>query len=224
MRTARWNIHRAMVVVVCIGGGRADRAKLDAADSAELPASAIRSRHGLRFRAWPSCTVRGSRQRSSVVIFQAFNDTWVWDGSNWTQKSPQTSPPGRQGHAMAYDAAHGQVVLFGGMEPNDNKLNDTWVWDGANWTQQFPQASPPERYLHAMAYDSAHGQVVLFGGTDSNRNYLDDTWVWDGANWTEKTPLTQPAGAGWPCAGFRFGPRSSGLVRRTGQGPHLWFE
>ena len=30
-----------------------------------------------------------------------FNDTWVWDGTNWTQKSPITSPPGRFWHAMA---------------------------------------------------------------------------------------------------------------------------
>ena len=32
----------------------------------------------------------------------------------WIQDSPGTSPSARYGHAMAYDAAHGQVVLFGG--------------------------------------------------------------------------------------------------------------
>ena len=46
---------------------------------------------------------------------------------------------------MAYDSAHGQVVLFGGQDANLNALNDTWVWDGTNWTQKFPQTIPPAR-------------------------------------------------------------------------------
>jgi uncharacterized protein (TIGR03437 family) len=108
---------------------------------------------------------------------------------NWTQQNPQTSPPAREGHAMAYDSGHGQVVLFGGYG-GSNYLNDTWVWDGSNWTQMFPQTSPPARAQHTMAYDSAHSQVVLFGGSSNVSFY--DTWVWDGANWTEKSPQTSP--------------------------------
>ena len=102
---------------------------------------------------------------SQVVLLEA-NDTWVWDGSNWTQKLPQTSPPSRGSFALAYDSAHGQVVLFGGDRATANGIppNDTWVWDGDNWTQKSPQTSPPARHRHAMAYDSAHGQIVLFGG------------------------------------------------------------
>jgi hypothetical protein len=33
---------------------------------------------------------------------------------NWTQQFPSAPPSPLHGHAMAYDAAHGQVVLFGG--------------------------------------------------------------------------------------------------------------
>jgi hypothetical protein len=40
-------------------------------------------------------------------------DTWIWDGTNWTQLSPLNSPPARASHSMADDEAHGQVVLFG---------------------------------------------------------------------------------------------------------------
>ncbi len=137
---------------------------------------------------------------SQVVMFagQGFsggglnilNDTWVWDGSNWTEESPLTSPAVRSAHAMAYDSAHGQVVLFGGVM--GSPFNDTWLWDGSNWTQASPMTSPPARYLHAMAYDSVHGQVVLFGGIGFHRNFLSDTWVWDGANWTQESPATSP--------------------------------
>jgi uncharacterized protein (TIGR03437 family) len=123
-----------------------------------------------------------------------YGDTWVWDGSNWTQKSPPTSPPAREAHAMVYDSAHGQVVLFGGNGAasllGPGYLNDTWVWDGSNWTRKSPQISPPARFAHSMAYDSARGQVVLFGGTSSG--LFTDTWVWDGANWTQKSPPSIP--------------------------------
>src|SRR5207249_602692 len=106
-----------------------------------------------------------------------FNDTWVWDGTNWTQKSPITSPPGRFWHAMAYDAAHGQVLMFGG-DNGSSFDGDTWMWDGTNWTRKALSTDQAPRALPAMAYDEAHGQVVLFGGASAG--YYADTWVWDG--------------------------------------------
>jgi hypothetical protein len=73
---------------------------------------------------------------AEVVLFGGFsnadvlNDTWVWDGENWSQKSPQSSPPGRGFFAMTQDAS-GRVILFGGVS-HQIELNDTWIWDGAN--------------------------------------------------------------------------------------------
>ncbi len=121
----------------------------------------------------------------------AYNDTWVWDGSNWTHKSTQASPSARAGHSVAYDSAHGQVVLFGGYG-SGSISGDTWVWDGENWTQKSPQTSPSPRIYYAMAYDSAHGQTVLFGGADAKGFILAETWVWDGSNWTQRSPRTSP--------------------------------
>ena len=34
---------------------------------------------------------------------------------------------------MAYDAADGTLVLFGG-EGRSGSLGDTWTWDGSAWT------------------------------------------------------------------------------------------
>jgi CSLREA domain-containing protein len=110
---------------------------------------------------------------------------------NWVQLSPATSPPAGASYAMAYDAAHGQIVLFGGISFN-GFLSDTWVWDGATWTQKSPATSPPDRVYSSMAYDAAHGQIVLFGGRNDGGNFS-DTWVWDGTNWTQKTPATSPS-------------------------------
>ena len=53
-------------------------------------------------------------------------DTWGWNGSLWTLRS-STGPSPRQQHAMAYDAARGVTVLFGGLSWNGyDYYADTW--------------------------------------------------------------------------------------------------
>jgi hypothetical protein len=111
---------------------------------------------------------------------------------NWYQQSPATSPSARYIHAITYDAAHGQVVLFGGFGGGGD-LNDTWVWNGTTWAQENPASSPSPRSAHAMVYDAAHGQVVLFGGLVGAGTRLGDTWLWDGTNWTQASPTTSPS-------------------------------
>lgn len=130
----------------------------------------------------------------------AHDETWTWDGSNWTKQVPQTAPSFRSGHALAYDSKHGQVVMFGGNNGGQLEFNETWTWDGSNWTQQFPAASPPGRDGLAMAYDAAHAETVAFGGQIvtflQNGGFystlLNDTWEWDGSNWTQELPQNTP--------------------------------
>ena len=150
---------------------------------------------------------------NQVVLFgggpgdpSSFADTWVWDGTNWTQKFPATSPPARSGHRMAYDTARGQIVLFAGRGGSDGNtfFNDTWVWDGTNWTQKFPAASPPTpRFQYGFAYDAVRQQVVLFGGQGPNNTPIyNDTWVWDGTTWTQQLPATSPPGRTLPAMAY----------------------
>ena len=120
------------------------------------------------------------------------NDTWVWDGNTWSQKSPPTSPSARSSHVMAYDQARHRVVMFGGQDATFNFLSDTWEWDGNNWTLQSPSVSPPARYGAVMAFDQSIQQMVLFGGRGVNGR-LNDTWVWNGSNWSQVFPATNPA-------------------------------
>jgi FG-GAP-like repeat/Bacterial Ig-like domain (group 3) len=135
--------------------------------------------------------------REQVVLFgaapitgSALPDTWVWDGANWTQKSPVNSPP-LLNVAMTYDAARQQVVLFGGLS-NAGIFSATWVWDGTNWTEKAPAHSPSARFAMAMAYDGLHQNTVLFGGSSSTGSALSDTWIWDGTDWTQESPLNTP--------------------------------
>jgi hypothetical protein len=122
--------------------------------------------------------------------------TWTWDGSTWTQQAPATSPSVRDLAAMAYDAATGTIVLFGGFGKtgalgNSGALGDTWTWNGSTWTRLHPAASPAARYAASMAYDAATGTIVLFGGFGKTSGFR-DTWTWDGTTWAKQAPATRP--------------------------------
>jgi hypothetical protein len=112
-------------------------------------------------------------------------DTWEWDGETWVERTPDGPvPPARRSHAMAYDAARGVTVLFGG-DDGDEDLQDTWEWDGETWEERTPDGPVPSaRSEHAMVYDASRGVTVLFGGWVSFK----DTWEWDGETWEERTP------------------------------------
>jgi Galactose oxidase, central domain len=99
----------------------------------------------------------------------------------WTQKQDM-GPTSRSGHSLAFDAARGRIVLFGGNAVG-SLFNDTWEWNGKTWTQ-VEDIGPSARQGLAMAYDASRQRVVLFGGM-SGSSKLSDTWEWSGENWTQ---------------------------------------
>ncbi|HXU00582.1 MAG TPA: kelch repeat-containing protein, partial [Polyangia bacterium] len=137
-------------------------------------------------------------RRGSVVLFGGmhpavdtrFQDLWEWDGgaAKWIDRTPSPLPalwPSvRSGHALAYSAARGRIVLFGGVGAlNVGATADTWEWDGATglW-HVYPAAVvwPPARVSHALTYDPARGAVVMFGGGQPpyGVNPTRDLWEW----------------------------------------------
>jgi hypothetical protein len=97
-------------------------------------------------------------------------------------------PMPRIGAAVAYDARHSVLVLFGGWA-GDRSLNDTWTWDGRDWTRQHPVVSPPGAYSEKMmAFDVARGVMVLYGTPGV-------TWTWNGSAWARHVSTTPPAAA-----------------------------
>jgi hypothetical protein len=69
-------------------------------------------------------------------------DTWLWDGTNWSQQSPATTPPPRVVHSLTYDRARGQVVLFGGADYSNQWFQDTWVWGPEDTVPPTTTATP----------------------------------------------------------------------------------
>jgi len=138
----------------------------------------------------------------------ALADTWEWDGEDWARRSPETSPPARYAHLMAWDAGRGEVVLHGGLAmdegtcgvQDDRHCGDTWTWDGEDWSLRPAGESPPPRSLSALAYDPGSASLVLYGGGVSVRgscgepgqSVCGDTWTWDGDAWTSRHPAGRP--------------------------------
>ena len=118
-------------------------------------------------------------------------DTWLWNGSNWSQRTSVNTPPARQAAAIAYDSAAQNVVMFGGYGL-EGILQDTWILSKNGWNQVKPATSPPARGLAQMAYDQATSSTVMFGGIGLG-GALGDTWTWKNGNWTQQHPAASPS-------------------------------
>lgn len=134
--------------------------------------------------------------RNEVVLFGGRDangmrgDTWVWNGINWTRRTPSGDrPPARYVAATAYDPARAETVLFGGSD-GSTALGDTWAWNGLTWAKQCDPCGISARSgaWGAMDFDPTRREVVVFGGGEIS----DDTWAWDGDDWTERNPVTRP--------------------------------
>jgi len=114
----------------------------------------------------------------------AVNNTWVFDGTTWTQLAPPTVPSARVGASMVFDQALGRIILFGGASSNPDAtsasptvFDDMWTFDGTTWQQLHPATIPSGRFLAQMTYDDASQQIVLFGGALNTTSDANDTWT-----------------------------------------------
>ncbi|MFM1870603.1 MAG: hypothetical protein RL398_25 [Planctomycetota bacterium] len=159
------------------------------------PLLTLRSGHAMTF----------DSARGRVVLFggragagnSVLADTWEWDGSQWLLRQPGAAPPARYEHRLAFDAARGRTVLFGGRTgAAGTQLGDTWEWDGTYWLPRITPTAPVPRYQHGMVYDAQRQRVVVAGGSGNILLQAVDTWEWDGATWT------QTVASGTPTAGL----------------------
>ncbi|MEM7205396.1 MAG: hypothetical protein AAF628_34390 [Planctomycetota bacterium] len=134
--------------------------------------------------------------RDRLVVFggrveysrQEVDETWEWDGVEWSERTPLARPGERHAAAMTFDEARGVAVLFGGFSAG--ALGDTWEWDGTNWTERFPEHSPDAGAWFSMAYDTRRRRAVLFDGRA--------LWAWDGTDWQPLPTAESPPGRSHP--------------------------
>ncbi len=131
------------------------------------------------------------------------------DGAYWTNLTLASAPLGLMGASMAYDAADGYVILFGGNLYGYGPTNFTWAFQSGVWTNITTTAgpAPTPRLDMALTYDAADGYLVGFGGfTDgssclpsSTTTICNDTWIFSGGKWTPLSVASPPpATYYWP--------------------------
>jgi hypothetical protein len=92
----------------------------------------------------------------------SLNETWTWDGSDWTLAQAATAPAPRSEAALTFDPIRSRAVLFGG----SNALGlfaDTWEWDGATWTLIAPtMPGPAASYGNPLVFDLARRRAFFY--------------------------------------------------------------
>lgn len=171
-----------------------------------------------------------------VVVFGGHNpnatiysDTMRFNGTGYVRLcagcvAGRNSPLGRYDAAMAYDAADGYVVLFGGLR-SGGPVGDTWSFAQGRWTNLTPlhpnaSNTPSPRGGARLAYDASDHYLVLFGGSTS-AGFVNDTWRFVAGAWTRLNLSTAPS----PREGVAMATDSSdgGIVLFGGDAGAAWF-
>ena len=99
-------------------------------------------------------------------------------GADGAFRTNLTFGPARSASAIAFDAARGQMVLFGGA--TGSRTDETWLLQGTDWIKATPVTKPSPLSFHAMAYDAFRREIVLFGGAISG---ISSSTVGTNATW-----------------------------------------
>ena len=104
--------------------------------------------------------------RGRVVLFGGTDfrtgalppETWEWNGSNWTLRTPAASPPPQVSPPLVYDLALQRVLL---VNPFGSVRNEVWEYDGTNWSRVALSASSLSAAAPCVAAYQMQAQRVV---------------------------------------------------------------
>lgn len=103
----------------------------------------------------------GSRLKEDGITLESLFDTWIFDGTNWTQVEDDT--PKVVKPLLAYDIAANQTYMVGLNEDGTQKLMYRFDFDGGAWESITPTAMPACINEGHLIY-RAHTQKLVFMG------------------------------------------------------------
>lgn len=117
----------------------------------------------------------------------ASNQTWEYNGIDWTLVTTATDPGPLERPGMCFDIGLQRVVMFGGIDPQTGGTDNTWTYDGVDWTMlAVAGPRPSARTGCQMVYDPARSVCILHGGMDPmTGSPFTDTWEFDGTSWRQ---------------------------------------
>ncbi len=119
-----------------------------------------------------------------------YDETWLWNGSTWSQANPPQRPGARGWAKGTYDPTRQTVVIVGGgwgyasgQSILQWPVNDVWEWDGVTWqllpptTQGTPVYEPGLQRLVLLQQgrgaqiltDTPHAATVFGAGCSGSR-------------------------------------------------------
>ena len=112
----------------------------------------------------------------------------LYQNGSYRSLSASNLPPVTNGAGLAFDAATGELVYFGGFGSTGSYTNATWVGTGTMWAELSPATAPSPRVGFAMAYDPSLSAVVVVGGLVAG---VPDntTWLFEAGDWIEGPSL-----------------------------------
>ncbi len=126
-----------------------------------------------------------------------YNDTWSWNGTDWSELHPANAPDPRQHMSLAYDSVRDRVVLYGGTHRTaDGKstepVYDTWEFDGTTWTKISD--TTPKVNFPQLAYDVKRNQMILVGVDPASTTVATLMYRYDpvAKSWVNLTPEKLP--------------------------------
>jgi hypothetical protein len=142
-----------------------------------------------------------SPERKGVVVFGGVHIDWTTAGTQllelddtpeWKSADFGVTPYLRRGgHAVAYDALRGRMLVTGGDAFEDSGLPDLWALDlrGASGWQSIVAYDeyPPGRMWARAAFDPDGDRMLMFGGFYDGSYYHGDLWSLDfndGTKWS----------------------------------------
>jgi hypothetical protein len=129
------------------------------------------------------------------------DETWAYDGSDWSALQVAHPPPDTPGAVMALDESSNQLWLLDAQGYLDAQcgtgvgtVSDIYAWNGSDWSSEIPSEKLVARQYAAMASDGATGQLLLFGGCELRSGgqsaFSNETQVVDGP---QPSQIAQPA-------------------------------
>jgi hypothetical protein len=66
-----------------------------------------------------------------VIVIGSTGRLWAWTGTTWQPLASGRGP--HVGAAAVYDAALGDLVVFGTITYTGSPSSQTWLWNGSRW-------------------------------------------------------------------------------------------
>ena len=160
----------------------------------------------------PACANEGAmtwQSSNNTILFTgavcadsvATEDTYEWDGTNWT-KIDLTGFAGRYfGEALTFDPDHQNAVLFGGAPAAGVLLAATYIYADKVWSAIGDLAYPVPRSLFTFVTDPARNVIYLYGGLNDATTFF-DFWTYQNGQFRPQFDSNQPSDCALPVAAF----------------------